>query len=51
LASYALRSTAGQGAASPPYATSNSYAVGSRYWFGQIGLYQAHMPMVLRAHP
>ncbi|MGD8793855.1 MAG: hypothetical protein PVF47_14985 [Anaerolineae bacterium] len=50
-ASYALRSTAGQGAASPPYATSSSYVLSGGYWFGEIGFYQIYVPLVLRAHP
>ena len=51
-ASYAVNSTAGQGAASPPYSASASYVVSGGYWFrsGYSPLfYLIHLPVVLKA--
>ena len=51
-ASYAVNSTAGQGAASPPYSASHSYVVSGGYWFrsGYSPLfYLIHLPVVLKA--
>jgi hypothetical protein len=47
-ASYAVNSTAGQGAASPPYSISASYAVSGGYWFRTS--YGIYLPLVLRSH-
>jgi len=46
-ASYAVNSTAGQGAASPPYSASASYAVSGGYWFTPV--YGIYLPIVLKA--
>ena len=46
-AHYAVNSTAGQGAASPPYAISSSYAVSGGYWFGG-GPYLIYLPLIRR---
>jgi hypothetical protein len=48
-ASYAVSSTAGQGAASPPYSASGHYAVSGGYWFTQI--YKVYLPLVFRRYP
>ena len=50
--SYAVNSTAGQGAASPPYSVSASYVVSGGYWFGEGFsplIYLIHLPVVLKA--
>jgi len=50
--SYAVNSTAGQGAASPPYSVSPSYVVSGGYWFGagfSPLIYFIHLPVVLKA--
>jgi hypothetical protein len=48
-AHYAVNSTAGQGAASPPYSVGSSYVVSGGYWF--IQAYQIYLPLVLRNYP
>ena len=51
-ASYAVNSTAGQAAASPPYSASSRFAVSGGYWFGD-GItvrYPIYLPIVVRAH-
>jgi len=51
-ASYAVNSTAGQGAASQPYSISPSYVVSGGYWFGEGFsplIYLIHLPVVLKA--
>jgi hypothetical protein len=48
--SYTVNSTAGQGAASPPYSASDNYAVSGGYWFGD-GItirYSIYLPIALR---
>lgn len=46
-AHYAVNSTAGQGAASPPYSISSSYAVSGGYWFG-ADFYSIYLPLIIR---
>jgi hypothetical protein len=46
-ASYAVNSTVGQGAASPPYSTSASYVVSGGYWFTAV--YAIYLPVVLKS--
>ena len=46
-ASYAVNSTAGQGAASPPYSASASYVVSGGYWF--TPMYAIYLPIVLKS--
>ena len=46
-ASFAVHSTAGQGAASPPLSTGSSYAVSGGYWFGS-DLFSIYLPLVMR---
>jgi hypothetical protein len=46
---YLVNSTAGQGAASPPYSTSGHYVVSGGYWFAQI--YKVYLPLVVRRSP
>jgi hypothetical protein len=48
-AHYAVNSTVGQGAASPPYSASSQYAVSGGYWFGTS--YAVYLPLVLRSYP
>jgi len=48
-ASYVVNSTAGQGAASPPYSVSTHYAVSGGYWFGVA--YSVYLPTLLRNYP
>ncbi len=51
-ASYAVNSTAGQGAASQPYSASPSYVVSGGYWFrsGNSPLvYFFHLPVVMKS--
>jgi len=48
-ANYAVNSTFGQGAASPPLATSAHYAVSGGYWYS--GVYTIYLPLVLRDAP
>jgi hypothetical protein len=45
-ASYAVDSTVGQGAASPPYSVGSNYAVSGGYWF--IWVYRIYLPLVIR---
>jgi hypothetical protein len=46
-ANYAANSTAGQGAASPPYSASASYAVSGGHWF--LWRYQIYLPLALKS--
>jgi hypothetical protein len=46
-AHYAVNSTAGQGAASPPYSISSSYALSGGYWFGGAP-FAIYLPLVMR---
>ncbi len=46
-ASYAVNSTAGQGAASPPYSTGSHYVVSGGYWFTPA--YRIYLPLVMRS--
>lgn len=51
-ASYAVNSTAGQGAASQPYSVGPSYAVSGGYWYGEGFsplIHFIHLPVVLKA--
>lgn len=50
-AHFAVNSTAGQGAASPPLSTSAHYAVGGGYWYSIAGARTVHLPLVLRNAP
>jgi hypothetical protein len=51
-ASYAVNSTAGQGAASQPYSFSSHYVVSGGYWFGDgLTLYSVHLPLVFKRYP
>ncbi len=52
-AHYAVNSTAGQGAASPPYLASSSYVVSGGYWFGGdlAFFHSVYLPVVLKAVP
>jgi type IV secretory pathway protease TraF len=45
-ASYAVNSTAGQGAASPPDASSASYRVSAGYWFSPD--YRIYLPLLVQ---
>ncbi len=47
-ASYAVNSTAGQGAASPPSSVSASYVVSGGYWFRGMVDYIIFLPLVLK---
>ena len=46
-AHYAINSTAGQGAASPPYSARVSYVVSGGYWFTPV--YAIYLPVVLKS--
>ena len=46
-ANYVVNSTAGQGAASPPYSASASYVVSGGYWFTPV--YGIYLPVVLKS--
>ena len=46
-ASYMVRSTAGQGAASPPYSASGNYVVSGGYWSLPPG-YRIYLPLVIK---
>ena len=48
-ASYAINSTVGQGAASPPYSASSSYVVSGGYWLS--GGLRVYLPLVMREYP
>jgi hypothetical protein len=50
--SYAVNSTAGQKAASPPHSESSHYAVSGGYWFGGslAPTWQVYLPLVFRSH-
>jgi hypothetical protein len=51
-ASYAINSTAGQGAASQPYSFSSHYVVSGGYWFGDgLTLHWVHLPVVFKRYP
>jgi hypothetical protein len=50
-AHYAVNSTAGQGAASPPYSTSSHYAVSGGYWTGTTFAWTLYLPLVVRGVP
>lgn len=45
-AHYAVNSTAGQGAASPPYSAGANYVVSSGYWFRPS--YANYLPLILK---
>ena len=45
-ASYAVNSTAGQGAASPPYSFGSRYIVSGGYW--SIPVYRIFLPLVVK---
>jgi hypothetical protein len=45
-AHYVVNSTAGQGAASPPYSASGNYVVSGGYWFRQT--YRSYLPLIFR---
>jgi hypothetical protein len=49
---YAVNSTAGQGAASPPYSASAHYIVSGGYWYGgrPAPIRQIYLPVVVREH-
>jgi hypothetical protein len=51
-ASYAVNSTTGQKAASPPYSASSHYTVSGGYWFsGSLApIWQVYLPLVFRNH-
>ena len=46
-ASYVVRSTAGQGVASPPYSASGNYVVSGGYWSLPPG-YRIYLPLVIK---
>jgi curli biogenesis system outer membrane secretion channel CsgG len=48
-ASFAVNSTAGQGAASPPYSSSASYRVSAGYWYASN--YRIFLPLLVRDFP
>jgi hypothetical protein len=52
-AGYLAYSTMGQGAASPPYSVSSSYAISGGYWYGDglTVVYSIYLPLVVRAVP
>jgi len=50
-ANYVVNSTAGQGAASPPYSVSASYAVCAGYWCGGALTVDLFLPLGLRNYP
>jgi hypothetical protein len=50
-AHYAVNSTAGQGAASPPLSVSTHYVVSGGYWYGGVGMRAVYLPLVLRNAP
>lgn len=47
--SFAVNSTAGQGAAGPPYSASANYRVSAGYWF--VANYRIFLPLVVRDSP
>jgi hypothetical protein len=50
-AHYVVRSTVGQPAASPPYASSGAFVVSGGYWFGSAAAeaeYNVYLPIVMR---
>jgi hypothetical protein len=50
-ASYVVNSTAGQGAASPPYSLSASYVVCGGYWCGNFLTLDLFLPLGLKNYP
>jgi len=46
---YCVNGTAGQGAASPPLATSATYRLSAGYWFRGIVPLRLYLPLVMRA--
>ena len=50
-ANYMVNSTAGQGAASPPYSVSASYVVCAGYWCERFLTIDLFLPLVLRNYP
>lgn len=50
-AHYAVNSTAGQGAASPPVSASTHYVVSGGYWYIGGGMRAIYLPLVLRNAP
>jgi hypothetical protein len=50
-AHYAVNSTAGQGAASPPLSASAHYVVSGGYWYSAGGMRAVYLPLVLRNAP
>jgi len=46
-ASYMVRSTAGQGSASPPYSASGNYVVSGGYWSLPLD-YRIYLPLVIK---
>jgi hypothetical protein len=49
---YMVNSTAGQGAASPPYSFSGNYVVSGGYWFGAgPTISNLYLPLVLKNFP
>lgn len=50
-AHYAVNSTAGQGAASPPLSASAHYVVSGGYWYSAGGMRAVYLPLVLRHAP
>lgn len=50
-AHYTINSTAGQGAASPPYSQSASYVVCAGYWCSPGLTIDLFLPLVLRNYP
>jgi hypothetical protein len=45
---YAVNSTAGQGAASPPYSASANYVVSGGYWFKIT--YASYLPLIFKSY-
>ena len=50
-AHFAVNSTAGQGAASPPVSSSAHYAVSGGYWYSIGGARAVYLPLVMRNAP
>ncbi|MDX9954638.1 MAG: hypothetical protein RBT75_11105 [Anaerolineae bacterium] len=48
-ASYRVNATVGQGAASPPLATSATYRLSAGYWFRGIVPWRLYLPLVMRS--
>ncbi|MGQ9600258.1 MAG: hypothetical protein ACUVWZ_12675 [Anaerolineae bacterium] len=47
-AHYLVNSTAGQGAASPPYSASTHYVVSGGYWFAAV--YHIYLPVTMKLY-